>query len=217
MSISSVGLYPQSAGDAFSANAGQQAKGALVQSSYQSSISAYGQIQNVLSSLQSSLGVQSALSAEAPAKPQAGYAPQESQLFQNPPQSGPGPSQIVQAAQAFVNAYNANGTGLTASDTQKLAGIGIVADSSGKLSLDSQTFQNALTSQPAKVAQVFSSIADSVRQKQPPVQANSTNPSAGQAQFASQSSSTVPKSARKVEALAGPNLAAQYSVISKLA
>ena len=222
MSISSLGLYPQIAGEASFPDAGQQAKGALAQASYQSSLSDYGQIQNSLDSLQSSLGVQSAgLSTQAPARPRSGYAPQESQLFQNPPQAGSSASQITQAVQSFVTAYNASGSGLTAKDSQKLASIGIATNSSGKLSLDNQAFRNALISQPGKVAQVFSSIADSVRQKQAlaaQVQPNAAQSSGspGQAQFASQPSSTTPHPAPKVENLVAPSLAAQYSIISKL-
>lgn len=239
MSISSLGLYPPSAGVSVFPPAEQQARGVVAQASYQSSISDYGQIQNSLSTLQTSIQTSqsAALSADAPGRPQSGHAPQESQLFQNAPASAPGLSQITHAVQSFVNAYNASGSDFLASapNSKDLAGIGVTANSSGKLSLDTGAFQNALTSNPAKVAQVFSSISETV--KEVPVSAVAsriqTNPAPQQfvqpaehtTQFASQSSSLPqnPAPAQRVQSQAEPSvppapptLAAQYSIVSQL-
>lgn len=233
MSISGLGLYSQhNMDEAIVSQPAQQAKAAvpagavdqqsrdaLAQASYQSTISTYGQAQNAMAYLRSTVqGMdRSAQSGNA----SSGFSGQQ-------PNAGNSLAKATQAVQAFVNGYNANGSsGIRNSDA--LNGIGISSGAGGMLSLDAQVFQNALSSQPGKVAQVFSSIAESVAQQeasrpavQPAPELPQSQTGAGQAQFASETSSAPgnPQPAQSVisQAVAPnpPSLAAQYSVVSQL-
>ncbi|MBY0579093.1 MAG: flagellar filament capping protein FliD [Burkholderiales bacterium] len=243
MSISSLGLYsPNLAGDAPFPPAAQQAKDALAQTSYQSRISDYGQIQNALSSLQSS--IQQSAAPDAASRTPAAYANQENRLFQAGSDTGAASSaisQITQSVQSFVNAYNSaqNASSqsplafaVNSAPSAALSSIGITANQNGTLSLNTQALQGALSSQPGQVAQAFAGIALSASQQvsavQSQVQSGQNPPSpqvqasgnSGQVSFASQSSNVPqsPQPAQKVESTpgTGPNLAAQYSIISRL-
>ena len=239
MSISGLGvLTSNQLGNQVFPPAEQQSKTAVAQSSYQSRISDFGQIQNALSSLQSQVqGSAPSVTPEAPSKPQAGYAPQEAQLFQNSPgqQSAPSSeiSQIANAAQSFVDAFNTNPSSNQISlNPNALSGIGITTQSNGTLSLDTQALKSALSTNPGNVAQVFSAVANSASQANstassqavPPPQPqqpqqSSQQPAEQRAQFASQPSSAQPQHPNRLAAPPPPSpssVASQYSIVSRL-
>lgn len=235
MSISSLGFSSSSSvGEATYPPAAQQAKGAVAEASYQSRISDYGQIQNALSTLQSSVqntqaGQSAALAAEAPGRVSAGYAPQESQLFQNGasvPTASSNIGKITHAVQSFVDAYNTAQTGsnqnplsaaLNSVSSATLSSIGITANQNGRLSLNTQTLQSSLISQLGNVAQVFAGVAEGIARtpmsavvsqirssQNPPAPASAqatTGVHQNQASFASQPSNTPqnPVPVQKVE------------------
>lgn len=236
MSISGLGLYSannldeaiplpasQQAKAAIPpAAADQQAGAALSEANYQPAISAYGQAQNALAYLHSTVqGMdQSAHSGDATSGSRSGSSAQGS----NPFRAGDSAAatvidQVMHATRSFVDAYNANGAGgsllASALNSSGLTGIGITRRPNGTLSLDAQTLQNALASNPGEVAQVFSAVASQV-------QANaqqSTSPSRGTVrQAASQ-----PSGAQAMDSQLPPNvalnrarLAAQYGTVSRL-
>ncbi len=237
MSISGLGvLTSNQLGNQVFPPAEQQAKSAVAQSSYQSRISDFGQIQNALSSLQSQVqGSAPSVTPEAPSKPQAGYAPQEAQLFQNAPspQSAASSeiSQIANAVQSFVDAFNTSPASNQISlNPSALSGIGITAQSNGTLSLDTQALKSVLSSNPGNVAQVFSAMANqsssaaSTQAAPPPVQPQqqaqqSQQPAEQRAQYASQPSNTQPQHTNRLEAPPPPSpssVASQYSIVSRL-
>lgn len=165
MSISGLGLYSQHTMDeAIVSQPAQQAKAvvpssavdqqsgdALAKASYQSAISVYGQAQNAMAYLRSTV--------QGMDKPsQSGNAPGSFREQQK--NSGNALGMATRAVQAFVDAYNANGI-KGAQISEALHGIGI-AYSNGKLSLDSQAFQKALSSNPENTVKVFSSLAESM-------------------------------------------------------
>lgn len=240
MSISGVGLYSQhNMDEAVVSQAAQQAKpalppsevdqqakAALAQANYQPTISTYGQAQNAMAILKSTVqGLdQSAHSGDA-----SGGHP--AQLNAAHPATI---AQATQAAQSFVNAYNANGSGSgqPVQNSEALSGIGITSHAGGTLTLDARAFRKALSANPENAVKVFSSLAETVQQKhaaaavsQPHSQVSGQPQGNQHAPFASRASNAPqnPAPAQQVESRAATStaagmasLASQYSVISRL-
>ena len=238
MSISGLGLYSaNNLDEAIVSPASQQAKAAipprladqqvgtaLSEANYQPTISAYGQAQNALAYLHSTVqGMdQSAHSGDATSGSRSGNGAQGSNPFRaGDSVAATAIDQVVHAAQSFVDAFNANGAGssllASALNSAGLAGIGITRRSNGTLALDAQTLQSALASNPGDVAQIFSAVASRVQanaphslgQSQGDIQQAASQPSDAQAQ---QVESQLPP---KV-ALNRTRLAAQYGAVSRL-
>lgn len=167
MSISGVGLYSQHNMDEAIVSppaqqakaalpvstADQQSKDALARASYQPTISAYGQAQNAMAYLRSTVQGMGK-SAETGTGGSGGQ--------QKNAKSDLGSA--TRAVQAFVDTYNANAPA-GVQNAQALLGIGIKTAANGTLSLDAQTFRKALSSNPQKAVDVFSSLVDSIKQK----------------------------------------------------
>jgi hypothetical protein len=166
LSISGLGLYSQHTMDeAIVSQPAQQAKAvvppgavdqqssdALAKASYQPTISVYGQAQNAMAYLRST--VQGMDKSSQSGNASGSFKGQQKS-------SGNVPGMATRAVQAFVDADNANGI-KGAQISEALNGIGITY-SNGKLSLNSQAFQKALSSNPENTVRVFSSLAESMQ------------------------------------------------------
>ena len=200
--------------------ADQQAGAALSEANYQPTISAYGQAQNALAYLHSTVqGMdQSAHSGDATSGSRSGSGAQGSNPFRAGDSSAATAiDRVMHATRSFVDAYNANGAGsslpASALNSAGLAGIGIARRSNGTLALDAQTLQNALASNPGEVAQVFSAVASRVQSnvQQPAAQSQGTV-----RQAASQPSDAQAEEMPQKVALNRTRLAAQYGTVSRL-
>ncbi len=238
MSISGLGLYsannldeaiPSPANQQAKAAipprlADQQASAALSEANYQPTISAYGQAQNALAYLRSTVQSmdQSAHSGDATGGFRAGGGSQGSNPFHaGDSAAATAIDRVAHAAQSFVDAYNANGEGssliASALNSTGLAGIGITRRSNGTLSLDAQALQNALASNPGEVAQIFSAVASHVKEN---AQQPAGEPRGGGQQVASPPSDAQVQQAESPlppqVALNRTRLAAQYGAVSRL-
>ncbi len=238
MSISGLGLYsannldeaiPSPASQQAKAAipprmADQQASAALSEANSQPTISAYGQAQNALAYLHSTVqGMdRSAHSGDATGGSRAGNGSQGNNPFHaGGSVAAAAIDQVMHAARSFVDAYNANGAGsgllASALNAAGLAATGIARRSNGTLSLDAQALQNALTSNPGEVARVFSEVASRVKAnaQQPTselrgsVRQAASPPADAQAQ---QAEGQLPPQV----ALNRTRLAAQYGTVSRL-
>ena len=236
MSIAGLGLYSaNNLDEAIPSPASQQAKAvipprladqqagaALSEANYQPTISAYGQAQNGLAYLRSTVqGMdQSAHSGDAASGSGSGNGARGSNPFRaGDSAAAPAIDQVMHAARSFVEAYNANGAGSSllaaALNSTGLAGIGITRRSSGALSLDAQTLHNALASNPGEVAGVFSAVASRVQ--------TNAQQSAGQSRGTVRQAASQLSGAQAAESQLPPKvalnrtrLAAQYGTVSRL-
>jgi flagellar capping protein FliD len=129
----------------------QQSNDAFAKASYQQTISAYGQAQNAMAYLRSTVQGMGKSVETGTGGPGGQQKNAKSDL-----------GSAVRAVQSFVNAYNANGPA-GAQNAQALLGIGIKTAANGTLSLDAQTFRKALSSNPQNTVKVFSSLVESLQ------------------------------------------------------
>ncbi len=178
MSISGPGLYSQHAMDEAivyqpaqqakaavpASSSDTQAKDALSNASYQPTISAYGQAQNAMAYLNSTVR-----SMEESAN--TGNASEN----QSPEMQNPDIAKAVRVVQGFIDAYNGTGNGASLQNLEALKGIGITS-SNGTLSLDAQAFRKAVSTNPKNTVMVFSALADTVQPAQPHSEPSSNLP-----------------------------------------